>query len=283
MKSRLLQWLAIILIVEVGLLHYFTAQSEYEEAAYMGYLFMLNFLGALIAAFGIYHKQVWGWGLGAFIAAGSIVGYLLSRTAGMPGMEVEGWLDPFGIVALAVEGLFLLLVLLRPWKIVPPPEEQIYTSPAWRRYLLPASALLVIGAISLLPYQWDVYLTQQAGHEHVGTLNQVCSTPPTSFDELEEKYGIKISLVAATEMGSIIDVRLKIVDPDKAHALLVNQAAILVDQKFLVLAPHLHTHYKLKPNKLFLMFFSSQRNTIRAGSEVSLVFGHVRVAPVTVR
>ncbi len=33
MKSKLLQWLAIILIVQIGMLHILTAQKEYEEAA----------------------------------------------------------------------------------------------------------------------------------------------------------------------------------------------------------------------------------------------------------
>ena len=282
MKSKALQWLAIALILETGLLHYFTAQSAYEQVAYMGYVFMLNFLGALIAAFGIYHRQAWGWGVGAAVTTASMIGYVLSRTVGLPGLQVELWLDPYRVVAFLVEGLFLLVILLRPWKMIPPLEEQVRTA-RWLRYLLPVSAVFVMGMTSFVSYRWDVSLNQSEFHQHVGNLAQVCNTPLTSFAELEQKYGVQISQVAATEMGSVIDVRLKIIDPDKAHALLINQAAILVNTDFLILAPHLHTHYKLKPNKLFMMFFSSGRGSVHAGSEVSLVFGHVRVAPVTVR
>ena len=36
MKSKLFRWLAIVLIVEIGLLHIYNAQAEYEEAVYMG-------------------------------------------------------------------------------------------------------------------------------------------------------------------------------------------------------------------------------------------------------
>jgi hypothetical protein len=50
-ESKFLHWYGIVLILEIGLLHILTAQSEYEEAAYMGYLFAANFFGSLIAAF----------------------------------------------------------------------------------------------------------------------------------------------------------------------------------------------------------------------------------------
>ena len=101
MKSNMLRWFAIALILEIGLLHIMTAQGQYESAAYMGYLFAANFFGALIAAFGIYHKQFWGWALGLIIAVGSIAGYAWSRTLGMPGMNAEEWFSPYGIVSLS--------------------------------------------------------------------------------------------------------------------------------------------------------------------------------------
>ena len=284
MKIKMLQWFAIVLIIQMGLLHFFTAQREYEEAAYVGYLFMANFMGALIAAYGIYYKQAWGWLLGLVLATGSIAGYVLSRTVGMPGMAVEERMDPYGVVAVLVEALIILLVLLRPWRMnaVVLQEEQTVT-PGRQRYLFPVSALVVIGFISLATYLWDVKLNEIPLHEHVGTLDQVCSTPLTSLAELKEKYGIEVSLVVITEMGGIVDVRLKIVDPDKAHALLVNQAALLVNQQALILAPHLHNHYKMKPDKLYFMFFSSQRSLVHAGSSVSLVFGRTRVEPILVQ
>ena len=50
MKSKMLPWIAIVLILETGLVHYFSAQHEFEAAAFLGYLFMANFLGALLAA-----------------------------------------------------------------------------------------------------------------------------------------------------------------------------------------------------------------------------------------
>jgi hypothetical protein len=279
MKLKFLHWLAIILILEIGTLHIMTAQGEYEEAAYVGYLFAANFFGALLAALGIYHRQLWGWVIGALIAAGSIAGYLWSRTLGMPGMNVEEWFDPYGVVAIALEVLFLLLFVLRPWKNF---SGSLRLSNAIS-YSIPLLGLLVIASVSYSTYRWDTYIAQAYGH-HVGSLDQVCSTPSTSLAELREEYGVEVSLVATSMMSSIVDVRIKIVDPVKAHALLQNQAALLVNQQALILAPHMHSHNttRLKQGKVFTMFFPTQK-IVTQGTEVSLVFGSVRVEPVIVR
>jgi hypothetical protein len=281
MKSKLLQWFAILLIVQIGMLHIVTAQTEYDEAAYMGYLFAANFFGALIAAFGIYHKKLWGWVLGLVISIGSIAGYTWSRTLGMPSMNVEEWFSPYGIVALSLEGAFILLFLFRPWKLQS--AELTYSPNNVRlRYIFPVIGLFLTASITGMTYQWNYSVTQAFGH-HVGSLSQVCSTPVTSFAELEEKYGVQVSLVANSMMGSIVDVRLRIIDPDKAHALFQNQAALLLNQEALVLAPHMHSHgsSRLKAGKEFIIFFPSQQ-IIHPGSSVSLVFGAIRIEPVVV-
>ncbi|MBI5352263.1 MAG: hypothetical protein HZB50_06455 [Chloroflexi bacterium] len=282
MKSKILQWFAIMLMVEAGLIHLITAQIEYDKAPYLGYLSMLNLLGAMIAIFGIYHKQAWGWMIGFVISVGSIAGFIWTRTLGLPGLKIEPWLYPFGLMIVSVEGLFILLCLLRPWRIIPS-ENAPFLVPKWFRYLLPISSLLLISAVTFSTYRWDAYASQVGYHEHVGSLDAVCSTPLTSLAELEEKYGIQVSLVAITAMNSFVDVRLKITDPDKAHFLLMNQNAILVDRKVLILAPHMHTHWKLKTDKLFMMFFPTQNFTVQSGSEVSLVFGRIRVEPIIVK
>jgi hypothetical protein len=281
MKSIMLRWFAIVLILEVGLLHIMNAQGEYEEAAYMGYLFAANFFGALIAAYGIYHKQFWGWALGLIIAAGSIAGYVWSRTRGMPGMNMEEWFSPYGIVALSAEGLFMLLAPARPWKNLA--DESARAANPRLRYILPVAGLFAIVALSGFTYQWDAAMIQAFGY-HVGTLDQIRSTPAMTFGQLEEQYGVQVSLVANSMMGSIVDVRLKIDDPDKAHALLQNQAALLLNQEALVIAPHMHSHGggRLRAGTQFIIFFPAGQ-IIHPGSNVSLVFGSVRVEPVVVQ
>lgn len=123
--SKTMVWVGILLVLVTGLIHLVDAPDSYEEAAYKGILFYMNGAGALLAAIGIYRgARGWGWSLGALIAFGSIAGYVISRTVGLPMLEVEDeWLEPLGALALAVEVLFMALyfyVITRPAVVQPP-------------------------------------------------------------------------------------------------------------------------------------------------------------------
>jgi uncharacterized membrane protein YfcA len=115
-----LAWAGASLIAAVGLIHLLEAPEELEEATYLGLLFLANFGGAVVAAIGIYRGHKWGWGLGVLLAGGAFVGYVISRTLGLPGMPVEKWLEPLGVTSLLVEGLFLGL----GWRSSPIPQRR---------------------------------------------------------------------------------------------------------------------------------------------------------------
>ena len=281
MKAKIVNWLAILLVLETGLIHMLNAQSEYEEAAYMGYLFVGNFLVAIIAAYGIYRQHKWGWFLGFGLAAASIAGYSWSRTAGMPAMEVEEWLAPWGITALIVETLFIGLFFLRPWTMQSSDQDMVSSHP-WMRNM--ATGLMVA---MLILISGNVYMLEQGPGEAAlmpgMSLEALKNASWISEDELSQKYGIEVSRVAMTAMNSIVDVRLKVIDPDKAFVLLKNHPGMLVDRSMLVEAPNMHRHNKLKLGQIFVVFFPTQNHTIQAGTKVSLVFGDVLLQPQTVK
>jgi hypothetical protein len=108
----------ISVIVVVGLIHLINSPGDLEEGSYAGLLYLANFFGALTAAIGIYRGRSWGWGLGALVSVGAFVGYVISRTIGLPGLGVEEeWLEPLGVLSLIVEALFVglyLRVFVRP-------------------------------------------------------------------------------------------------------------------------------------------------------------------------
>ncbi len=109
MDGKNLKRFGIILIVVTGIVHFIEAPEYFEEAAYMGALFVLNGIGSLAAAYGIYKNQKRSWVLGLLIAGGSIIGYIVSRTNGMPGVAIKEWADAIGILSLVVETLFVLI------------------------------------------------------------------------------------------------------------------------------------------------------------------------------
>ncbi len=103
----------IVLVVATGVIHLVQVPHHFEIATYLGWLFIANFLGTLLAAVGIYRGAMWGWLLGIFIAGASFVLFLVSRTFGLPATheELVGHWSTLGIVSLIVEGLFVWLYL----------------------------------------------------------------------------------------------------------------------------------------------------------------------------
>src|SRR5215218_5729672 len=117
-------WLAgvgISLIAVVGLIHMIDAPEDLEEGSYLGFLFLANFLGALVAAAGIYRGNRWGWVIGLLLAGGAFAGYVISCTAGLAGLPAEEeWLEPLGVLSLVVEALFVGFFL----DVFAPPEKE---------------------------------------------------------------------------------------------------------------------------------------------------------------
>jgi hypothetical protein len=114
-SSKAIRWLAILAILGTGLVHFLEAQDAFGEAAYKGLLFVGNGVAAMISAFGILRGQrALGWGLGLFVAAGSILAYVASRTIGMPGLpaEPDAWFEPMGVISMACEIAFVILFAL---------------------------------------------------------------------------------------------------------------------------------------------------------------------------
>jgi len=109
--KKLFIWIGIIVILTSGLIHLYNAPGEFQYAPYMGVLFFVFFLGSIVSAIGIYRGELlWGWALGGMLAIGAIVGYLISRTVGMPISGIEDWGPP-----LAYFSIFLELIFFAPF------------------------------------------------------------------------------------------------------------------------------------------------------------------------
>ncbi|MCX5710493.1 MAG: hypothetical protein NT060_00745 [Candidatus Omnitrophica bacterium] len=113
MIKKILLWAGVITILITGLIHVIDAPDSFTEAAYKGWFFYFNGLGALAAAYGIFRIRAWGWDLGLFIAIASIVLYIASRSIGLPLIpaEPDAWLEPIGLASLIAEGLFVVVYI----------------------------------------------------------------------------------------------------------------------------------------------------------------------------
>lgn len=104
----------LLLIALTGLIHLIDAQEYWNEVHYIGVLFVVTAVGTAVAAYGIARGQRWGWQLGLVIAVSNAVGYVLSRTVGIPQFRENSWstfLEPMGLASLAVEIFFTALAV----------------------------------------------------------------------------------------------------------------------------------------------------------------------------
>jgi hypothetical protein len=114
--AKVLTWAGAYTISFIGTIHLLVSDEHFEAATYLGWLFLANFAGAVVAALGIYWgEHRWGWLLGDMIAGGAFVLYVVSRAIGLPGFHPEGvweWVRLDGLLSLGLEGLFMTLSLL---------------------------------------------------------------------------------------------------------------------------------------------------------------------------
>lgn len=87
-----------------------TKGPEYVQLLY----YALEAAGVLVAALLLTKHARVGWLLSLGVAAGPIVGYVLSRGPGLPNYtdDIGNWGEPLGVVSLVVEGILLILALV---------------------------------------------------------------------------------------------------------------------------------------------------------------------------
>ncbi|MEU6810496.1 hypothetical protein ABZ920_16175 [Streptomyces sp. NPDC046831] len=106
--------LAACCAVGNAVLHTLLVPDHLEEKFYIGLLFavgsgvMLLVAAALVAGW----RPLAAWLTGTVVSLAMIVGFVLSRTVGLPyGYYEAGWEPPYGPLSLLVEGLFVCAFL----------------------------------------------------------------------------------------------------------------------------------------------------------------------------
>jgi hypothetical protein len=109
-----------------------------------------------------------------------------------------------------------------------------------------------------------------------------------SNDQLEAQYGIRVTLIAVTAVGGIVDFRYKVVDPAKSELLLHDPAKtpiLTAVDSGLTLSPtkmsRHHSQMGMKRGAVPFTFYPNVRGAVKPGTPVSVAFGSINVEPIT--
>ena len=98
---------AVLGLAETAWLHLKDLSDKFAETPYLGIGYAALVVAAVAAAFMIATGRRRGWLLGAAACAVTIIGFVLTRTTGLPAAtgDIGNWSEPAGIYALIAEGV----------------------------------------------------------------------------------------------------------------------------------------------------------------------------------
>ncbi|MEZ4679831.1 MAG: hypothetical protein R2932_36995 [Caldilineaceae bacterium] len=121
------------------------------------------------------------------------------------------------------------------------------------------------------------------------TSTQMAASAPTaviSAKALEERFGLRITRIAVTGGGGIIDLRYRVLDKEKAAYVLDdpnNELYLVVEESGVTLmqpGKAMKHNSQLKNNMSYYTFYPNTQNVIQPGTPVAVAFGSLRVEPI---
>lgn len=107
-----------------------------------------------------------------------------------------------------------------------------------------------------------------------------------SVKTLEERYGIRLRLLAVTALGGMVDLRYMIMDHTKAKDLAqyLGQIELVDDESGATLkmatGHGMHRNDRIEDGQLNFHFFANAGNAIKQGNPVTVVIGPVRLEAI---
>lgn len=102
--------------------------------------------------------------------------------------------------------------------------------------------------------------------------------------ELEEDYGIQVKLIGVTAAGGLVDVRFKILNPDRAAEFFSDAEKLpklMTDEGTLLSVSQTDPHeYKLVENGMVFMLFPNQGGVIKPGTPVTIIFDDIHLESI---
>jgi hypothetical protein len=102
---------AALALAVTGIIHLVLAPEYLEEQAYIGVLFVLGGVAALVLTARLWKvDDARAWIVGSLVAGGMFVGFALSRTVGLPSFHESEW-EVSGLVTLVLEAGFIAIAV----------------------------------------------------------------------------------------------------------------------------------------------------------------------------
>ena len=145
------------------------------------------------------------------------------------------------------------------------------------KFILVAFILVILLAVGI--YVYNANRVSQPASIPQGTVT-------ISQGVLEGKYGLRVNLIAVTAAGGMVDLRLKMVDGEKAKNLLQDKknfpTLLVVNSKITLKASEDTSSQEIKfeNNGGLFLLFPNTGNAVKPGSTVIIEFGGIQLEPV---
>ncbi|MFL5335581.1 MAG: hypothetical protein ACJ8H8_20975 [Geminicoccaceae bacterium] len=122
-------------LAAIGVIHLLDSVGKYNETRYLFWMYVALIVGSIGVAGLVLFTRTRIWLLAAAgLAASALVGYVLSRTTGLPNAtdDVGNWTEPLGLASLFVEAGVVavsLVAFAHTRDLVPAPARRQSTAP----------------------------------------------------------------------------------------------------------------------------------------------------------
>ena len=169
------------------------------------------------------------------------------------------------------------------------PTELGSPPPAGSRVPLFIGIVAVIAlAVSILAFRYKNNDDKSTPSANQGPVTAGMPISP----QMEEKFGIKFTILAMTSGNGLVDMRYTVLDPTKAETVHGGEDASVVPRiidkatgktvRISGVMPHMRGVALVK-GRTYSMLYGNSGNTLRAGSIVTIVVGDLKITDVVVQ
>ncbi len=109
--ARAVEILGCLTLAAVAVIHLADVSSKFEEVPYLGWAYVGLIAGCGLAVILLLMRDRRGWILGGGLALATMIGFVLSRTTGLPRStdDIGNWSEALGTYSLVAEGVMVVL------------------------------------------------------------------------------------------------------------------------------------------------------------------------------